>query len=509
MSMPAIPRLDLAMLLFLGAVCQAVYFVAVPLTFECDAASYYSFAQSILRRGGSYSHYRAPGYPLVLALSGAVWPGTFIPLLLLQALLGAAMPAIFYRCLYGMSRRAALAGALMLIASAIPFTAAKLILTEQLYTALVLLAVMCLAQYHDRGDPRWAYRFALVALAALFVRWEAQFLVGFGLLGLMAMSLGRPRRLRYAVLAAGFVALCLVGYSAARAVFIDPALFGSLQNSSGAQMFWRMYSLGDLPFPGAEQHPRPGPAGAEDAARFPQLVRTSNGPATQRLRDIVAAYARKNPDTYRGMKDQLARLPEDKDGPTGWIYEYSFGRFDGDPEALADNIFSAPFFLATEPYVYYVTGIARSELGIVEADRLLRDVAIEAVRAHPKSLLTMFVDLPFQITGTMLQIVEQAARDPLNPAAWAELPHYRGRLTYVDVPFDAGGCASSILPQRMMAEYRFDRDSRHAGFADAAIAVASFGRNVLRPIVGLTFVFGWWAALFAPRRAFNLAVLAT
>lgn len=504
-----IPRRDLIVLIALGTTLQLVYLAAIPLTFECDAASYYNFARWIVGAGGSYSYVRGPGYPLFLIATGALWPQTFILTLLAQAAFGILTPLIFYRCLQGLGRAPALVGALVLMASTIPFTAAKLVLTEQFYMFVVLAGAMALALYHDKRDPRSIYAFTLVALVAMFIRWESQFLVAFGLIAILVLACQRPRQMRHAILAVTVTMLVVCGYSVARGLLIDRALIGTLQNGTGAQMFWRMMSMSENVIPGRERHPSPGPAGVVETAKYGQMVQVSNGPATSRLKALITDHVRRHPETYRTLKPPLAQLPENKDGPPGWIYDEAFGRFDSAPEAMADNMFSASYNIATETYVYFITGIAQRELGIVESDRLLREVAFEAARANPRSLVTMFIELPFQVTGMTLYTIEQVIRNPLRPEAWRALVHYWGPLTYRDTPYDAGGCASATLPERMLAEYRFDLSLRSPQFATIAVDVASIGRNVIRPAIGITLLLGWWAIFLSPRRTFDLAVFAT
>lgn len=505
-----VPRRDVGLLLGLAAILQTVYLVAIPLTFECDAASYYSFARFIVGAGGGYSYVRGPGYPLFLILTGDLWPKTFLFTLLVQAAFGVVIPLIFYRCLWGLGRVPALGGALLLIASTIPFTAAKLVLTEQLYTLLVLLAIMCLALYHDGRNPRSIYAFALCALAAMFTRWESQVLVAIGFVAIFVLAYRRPRQIRHAILAAAISISIIGGYSVARALLISPSLLGTLQNGTGAQLFWRMHAMNESAFSAREPSLSRTPKEAEESARYPQFISGSNGPASARLRLMVRDYIRDHPESYRSLKEPLSLLPEDSGGPHGWIYQEAFGRFEGSPDALTDNIFSASHDLATESYIYYVNGIAQQELGIAAADRLLRDVAIEAIRANPLMPLTvMFIDVPFQETGFTLYGLDRVIRDPASARSWQAFFPFREPFAFANVGFDAGGCASATLPARMMAEYRLDQRLHSNLLSEPAVMLGGFLRNLIRPIIGVTILFGWWVSFFSRRRILDLAVLAS
>jgi hypothetical protein len=237
------------------------------------------------------------------------------------------------------------------------------------------------------------------------------------------------------------------------------------------------------------------------------MLSASNGPATMRLKRIVIDQTRTFPDAYRFIEKPLGKLrvrgmrSED-------IYDALFGRFEGSPEALAENIFETQPFPGGDQYIFYIAGAAQRALGLVEADTLLRRVGIEAIFAHPAALRPIAID-GFSFLGIQ----------PFHPFevlfGWSDRKRrtgffaYWGTFHYAWTSYDAGGCASNTLPGRMLDEYRFDRTFYDSirGSADVAVALAAMGRNIVRAIAGTIVFFGFWIAFMSRRRPLDLALL--
>ena len=480
-----LPPRDIVALGIIAAILQAIYLAAIPLAFECDAAAYYAHAKALVGAGGVYSYYRPPIFSIFLLATGGIWPGTFAGIVLAHAAFGVASPLITYRALYGIGRIPALIGAGALIVSTIPFTAAKLVLAEQLYMFLILLAIFALARYQDHRDPRAIYAFLSFALSAMFTRWEGQFLLFFGCCAIMYLAWQSDRQLRHALAAVAIAIALIAAYSASRAMMArDLRLLGTLQNGTGIQVFHRVRTS------------------------FPDSVfRPSNGPATQRLRDLVENYARKVPDSYRLLKSPLNLLPYTS-SKYGSVYEELFGRFEGSPDVLADNIFQAELASTTAQYTFYMATAVQQTIGLAAADRLFMAVTIEAFVKKP-DLFRTAVDDSFTLLGfdtNVLRNIVFNTRGPGDPI----IPFIRwGVFSYTDVGFDLGGCASAALPASMMNEYRFDQSLKVKSLSTLAVELAALGRNVVRPVCGVILVFGCWLIFFSRRRPFDLAVTAT
>ena len=79
---------------------QSIFFIYIPICFECDAATYYNYAKAFILHPGAHVNFdRPPLYPLMLLISGTVVPGTFIGILILQFISGIASVTIFYKLL--------------------------------------------------------------------------------------------------------------------------------------------------------------------------------------------------------------------------------------------------------------------------------------------------------------------------------------------------------------------------------------------------------------------------
>lgn len=474
---------DRAALLAIGIVLQVVYLASIPLGYECDAATYYGIAKALIGVGGAFSPYRPPLFPYLLIGTGTIWPGTFAGLLLAHAAMGVAVPLLVHRILSGLGRWPALIGALTVVVSTTPFFGAKLVLAEQLYVFATLVCAAFLSRYQDFRDPRAIYGFVLAGLAAMLTRWEAEFFVIFGFLAIAILALRRPRHLRHVVLGLGVIFAILATYSITRAVKMnDMRLVGSLQSGAGMQLFQRVYNMG------------------------PAFLSPTNGPASRELSGLLIRYVRQNPESYRMLQVPLSNLIVEKDAPSQGPYWELFGRFDGNPEALVENIFNTSPTLRTAQYPFYLTWVAQKVLGLAGGDRLLLSAALEGIRKHPQTAVQMFIN-GISLLGLNWTSLTQLVDRPLDPAIWRRLFPYWVVADYTRIGFDAGGCGTATLSPHMMNEYRWDAIIVNSKFADAAIEFGAYGRNLVRAVGGAIFLVGWWLLLFAPRRAVTLPVL--
>jgi hypothetical protein len=503
---PAYPRRDQAALLIFAGVLQAVYLLAIPIGIECDATMYYDYARAMLGLGGWAPYWRPPLYPIFLMSSGVLWPGTFLGLVLAQAAIGIAAPIVLYRCLFGLGRIPALVGAFAFIASTIPFTGTKVMLAEPLFMLLGLLCVLSLARYHDGGDPRSIYAMVLFGLGAMFTRWEGEFVLGACLIASIVLSFRHRHHLRHAIAAVTIVAIVLAGYSVVRGLVRDRSLIGTFQ-TAGFQLLNRFYKANYVAPLGRGQ---PTATEPRDKTLQPvQFIHPSNGPATVRLRNLVADHARKHPESFHRLKPVLDGLV--RKAPKGLypdnLYEEAFGRFESTPEAFADHVFSTVANNVTLLYVDFTISVAQEELSLRDANRLLESVIFEAIRQHPILILQVVRDAVL-FTGLDLDGIYNVVTSPLRTNAWAGVLTRFGRFANWHVPFDLAGCASASLSERLFAEYRFERRLQVPIVSAYAADFGSFGRNFVRPIVGGLVLLGWWLLFFSKRRIFDLAVAA-
>jgi len=491
-----------------SAVClQTALLFGLFLGYECDAAHFLSIAKRLVAEGG-LSAVRPPLFPAFLALTGVVWPGTFAGVVLAQAAMGVAIPLFVYRILRGCGRPLALAGSLLLIVSTIPFVGAKLILAEQLFAFLTVLTVFFLADYQYRRDPRAIYGFLLAGLAAMLTRWEAEFIFTLGMCGILALAVRSRHHFRHVVLAIVLALLVLGSYSVARAISLhDLSLLGTLQSGTGHQLFNRLYGFDAATVDAkvgrfADLFPR-----RAAAVAAPRLIHPANGSASRRVRDIIAETARTNPEIFRARKPGLMGIHREADAPTD-PYEELFGRFEGHPDALADEIFRAPKNFRTAQYAVFVNDLLTQELGFQGGDRLQIALALESIRAYPSVALAMFAD-GFTLTGISISALATAIGSPATLAHWKKMYTVWGEPGYVHVYFNVGGCALDSMSPLQASEYRLDQRMTDLPLARSIRSVVMTGatRNWVRAFSGTVLLFGWWILFFGDGRALRLPVL--
>ena len=235
-------RKILFLLISISTVFQVIFFYAVRINFECDSAAYYNSTVGYFTQNMNLvSPYRGPVYPIILRLFGITTSGTIYPLLIFQASLGVLMPVLIYLILTKYGKVNAVLGYIVFLASSISFTSAKLILAEQIFITLVILAIFYLQKYLISNKLFYLYLFCTFALLSSLTRWE-------GLALIVAVSLSFIVRLMFvrdfakptAILLI-IISLSLTGYSAIRAYQYDDIKMFGLQNGTGSQWLWRQY----------------------------------------------------------------------------------------------------------------------------------------------------------------------------------------------------------------------------------------------------------------------------
>jgi len=175
-----------------------------------------------------------------LALTGQHAFHTFWGTVLAQGVLGVLGQLLVYRILTPAGPRLALACGTVYALSLLPFLAAKLMLSEQLFTFLVLATVYALGSYYRRRRPEWMYATVACGLLAMFTRWEGVIVLVTA--GVALIAARQRAHVRHLLACAVLIVATLTGWSAVRAAIIgDWTVFGTLQNSTGDQVFYRVY----------------------------------------------------------------------------------------------------------------------------------------------------------------------------------------------------------------------------------------------------------------------------
>ena len=520
-------RRDQKILLAAAALFQVIYLFIIPLNVECDGAMYFNYAKYILGiEGGVYTYYRPPGFPVFLIATGQLLFDSFIGTVIAHAAMGILLPILVYRSLAPMSRRAAFTCAAVYILSTLPFIGAKLMFAEQLFTFLTIGIVYGFSRYYFSRDPRFIYLVIFLGLAAMFTRWGGVVPLLLTAITLVIVAYRETGHLRHLVLALSVVIVTTGSYSFWRSYVLNElALFGSLHNMTSLQMFWRVdhdltgpalewTQLLGLPIPDDEYLlreyrdkltrgiKRDSDLGAGSGKVIAmKLVDPTNGPATRRLRELFVTVATENPDGYRRLKpliDQAYRWPGQSERD---YYQEDFGRFEGDAEAMAENFFNHPSPF-TAPYIFNELNL---KLGIARTDALFRDVAMEAISAHPIVLLE-FVAQGAASFGIDFKALVSWLRGTSSKfyvmTIW-------GKFHYSTGGIDTTGCVPSAFPPKMLAENLQDDQITFPLTESVLFTAGTIMMNLVRNTVGLIALLTWWFIPFSRYRAFFIFVAAS
>jgi len=520
-------RHDQLALLALATIFQIVMLFVIPLAFECDALMYYHYAMGLLGEpGGHVSYFRGPGFPTFLILTGQFLFDSFSLTILAQAALGILKPLMFYRILAPFHRPVALAATVILILSTTPFWAAKLILTEQLYGFMLLGIVYGFSRYYFTRDARFIHLTLLVGLAAFLTRWEASFPLLTAAAIILFMASKQNRQLRHLFLSLAVIMTVTGSWSVARSYYVagDLSLAGSLHNWQGRYMFWLNYS-GEMP----ELQQWEVRLGLRKASReflkkieefsdisgfFPlpedrrprNFIEITNGPATQKMRDLLVTFAGEHPDTYRRLEHLLDKIKpspifEKHVGEEHSYYWYVYGRFDGDPDAFADNMFANPNHF----YLDYQGSTLNEFYGIIETNQLYKDVVLEAFIAQPRLVLLHMIRGLSNLTSLF-------GVDLPNTFAWDEQGRWAPSFllspqksnNFSKSFYNPSGCAET-MPQRMRQENLRDIEIT-TPINEALMPFFNGLRNYARLAVGLLALLTWWFIPWAPNRSYVLCL---
>lgn len=272
------------LILFISFASQLVYFFSVRISFECDSGAYYNTAVGYFTGNISLvSPYRGPTYPFLLKFFGLIDYGWIYPLLIFQFVLGCLMPLIFYRIVSKVSKSFAIFALALFIASAIPFTSAKLLLAEQTFIFFIVLSIYQLQKFLINRNYLNLCLFVVPLLIACFTRWEGLALVAGSIAIFSIYSIKDRSFSKY--LAALLLSLGLVfsTYAGLRAYFAKDIKLFSLQNGTGGQWLWRQYySQGFRDFEG----------------EIEKATGAFKGRSIQSLYDLTVTYINKNDNEF-------------------------------------------------------------------------------------------------------------------------------------------------------------------------------------------------------------------
>jgi hypothetical protein len=237
-------------LLLLSVIVELFYFYSVPIGFEGDAGGYYRIAKIFATNPPSdyikqlppynFLNWRPPGFPFYLHLTGVTWADRFTGWEVANAIMAISLPPLLFGALLPIGCRWAFAAGLVYIFSTLPFTYAKVMLTEHPYSFfLVLMAFLYSRFYATRKPPYMVAAMVAGFLAAMF-RYEGLYVMAFAALMAFGVEVYAKRwgSVKAACVTGLLILVSLTAWSWERSRMLDdPRYFGSLHNFTGRQLF--------------------------------------------------------------------------------------------------------------------------------------------------------------------------------------------------------------------------------------------------------------------------------
>ena len=335
-----------------AVITAIIWYLVEPIVVTFDTFAYLTAAKFIAGvEGGSFTYFRPPLLPLLLAATGVSTHQTYFWFVLTQLVLGIASVMLMHDCLRRISLSLGLIATGLFIATFMGFVHSKSIMSEEIYLFGWCLCINGGLTYLWTGSP-WRLATVVVALLILaLTRAQGAFVIA-AVLPLLA--LGQPRRIPAIAVALIAYACIVFGYgklhaSMARAMNdagkpIAVSSFG-ISDSTGKMLFFGVYY--DV---------------------YVRLGRTAvapeNGPASKRMFEELRAYYSAPGRLTATMDQQL------------------YGRFVGRPDELLQT-------MEREPHGQYWIAIWTAlddRLGAAASDALLLRVTLEAALAHPVTM---------------------------------------------------------------------------------------------------------------------------
>lgn len=380
-------------------VLLALFFV--PVVYMGDSGSYLKVARIFAGQmtDNTDAYFRTPGYPLLLLATGVVHLNSFVGIVTLQVMLAAWIPVVIYVIVSGYSRRVAWATALFAIASLVPYGYAKTVMTEHVYI-VALLALMASVHWVMRSErtvPIYAFAASLFMVQVIRPVGTFLFVPCALVLWYYLRPCGWRVRLHLAV-AVALIPVAMAATTAARnAAIRNPRMAVTALNpasGTGKQLFYNVYLTG------GHLNNTVLEAGGV-LGRPTAFIADDVGPGCAELRRVLTSSI---------TTAYLAHLPPQEADVSR---AFAFGRFDGRPDALVQEMLTVP----SVSYYWYLWRALDDILGPQEADRVLQQVSVELLRRYPMSGLKFLGrNLYFFASGVSIDYV------------WALHPNYNLKI---------------------------------------------------------------------------------
>jgi hypothetical protein len=342
---------DRLVVALLTAITAVIWYLVEPIVFTYDSFAYLTAAKFIAGvDGGSFSYFRPPLLPLLLAATGVASRQTYFWFNLTQVALGIASVLLVHDCLRRFSKVIGLIATGFFIITFIGFVYSKSVMTEQIYLFGWCLCINGGLAYLWTGGPSRLVQVVVALLILALARAQGAYVIA---IVLPTLAIGQPRRLPAVAVALLAYVLVLFSYGKVHAAMarsiqsattsIDVSSFG-ISDSTGKMLFMVPYY---------DVYRRLGKP----------IIAAENGPASRRMVAELRAY-------YL-VPEHLAAMTNHQ----------RYNQFAGKPDDFV-------LAMQREPegnYWWAIWNALDDRLGAAGSDALLLRVTIEAVIAHPLS----------------------------------------------------------------------------------------------------------------------------
>lgn len=461
-------------ILLFSLLFQMIYIVSIPIGFECDSVTYYQYAKAFTPfTYGVVNFDRPPLYPLIISLSGAVIPGTFIFLILLQAIFGIFSVLVFNRILlFFCSKKIAFVGSILFILCGISFAYAKLILAEQSFLFFCLLGIYFFIRSMLSLKKADLLLFYLFIFLSSLIRWESIILIIFFSFFLTVNFFLHKKALEVLKLISVtiFLFFSLTLYKAY--ILKDTRYIGSLTERSGQQLFWMTYSS-PLSFKSNNNEI----SCNEDPTDCIYLYDLSNGEYIKELYNKLVKIITEDPKLIKNTRNYLNS--DEK-------YNKIFGQYLNDTEGLVNNFFNHDSSMRGYYYATFIVNALEQKLGKYDTNLLLTSVYKEAILKN-KIMFFKFLSNSLDFVGLKTKFFFEQDHSSLNKVDLS-VRSFLNIYHYLDTGYDMANCASTQLPKEMWVEYNIDRELfKKLNYIGDFQLVSSFSRNLTRFTFGIIF----------------------
>lgn len=350
-------RYDIATVFILSVLTGLIWYFTEPIIFTYDSFGYLDTSKAFAgMKDTGPLYWRAPLFPILLALTGVPTLQTFNYFLIAQLLLGIATIMVMHNCLRNISRPLGLLGSLLFITTFMAFVHSKSVMTEQIYLFGWCLCIDALLAYIKKGSRLRLAELILSFVILAMSRAQGAFIA---LLLLPLLACYMPKKIPELLIGAVTFFLITLGYSSIHPQEISIRAGKKMDNTiSGLGI---THSTGKMLFMVAYWDPY---------KHFGwTLVHPKNGPASEQLFSELKKY-------YSDPSHLPANLN----------YEL-FSQFIGHPEDLVKTIENHP----DAQYWWEIWRIMDVCIGPSNANNLLMKVTIETMISNPLEMLSVYL----------------------------------------------------------------------------------------------------------------------